>query len=175
MAKSKEQKRKEALERLNARIAEREAMGGKPTFSQRMERGALSRPRNTKPNLSDIFGTGDPVTGMIYANPLPPDFRPSPELTRIVNILKMKNDRFLEMVVSLDSTPEFPWPTYSGSGTYMEQWVSRHTDYKFHHSKDLRGSCITVVFCRAECVPEYNENDYLLKGVSKEQYEAGIR
>ena len=171
MAKSKEQKRKEALERLKNRLTERKELGLKPTHSQQREHNALSYLKRKTTDIEKLFGPGDPATGTIYANPLPWDFRPTPELDQIVELLKNSKESFREVQVSLERPEGYPYATYEGGGDWMSQWVARHTSYSFHHSKNLYGLHATVVFCLKDELPCYDENGNLISGTPKEIYE----
>ncbi len=120
--------------------------------------------------FEDIFGKGDPHTGMIYANPLPSDFKPTPELEQIVEQLKHSTKAFHTFEVSLDRPEGYPYPTYLSSGNYLDQWVQRHTNFTLHHAFGLYGSKISVVLSRKEELPVYDENDQLMSGTTKEMF-----
>lgn len=190
MAKSKEQKRQEALARLTANIAERLGNGKAATFDQKMEYNALkkaigdpgritlseSRRQKSQAELftEKLFGPGDPVTGICWADPLPRDFEPTPELDDIVRTLKSKTHSpsviFVEAMVSLDTPEGCTYPTYLGSGNYLDQWVQRETDFQLHHCDPYTGAQWRAVFCRKGQLPQYDENDNRIGGITKEEY-----
>jgi hypothetical protein len=104
--------------------------------------------------IERIFGKGDPITGIIWANPLPDDFRPTPELEKLVETLKIAKTLFVECAID-NKTPEgYKYATYEGSGHYLDQWIQRHTDYQLHHS-DYGNP---VVFCKKGNLPCYDED-----------------
>ena len=173
MAKSKEQKRQEALERLNKAIADRRANGEEPTRAQTLEHNALSYPKRGITPLEKLFGRGDPVTGAIWAKPLPPDFKPTPELQKIVEKLQFLKDkldaRFFETLADMTSSEEYPFATYAGGGNYLDQWVQRHTEFQLYQA-DPFGQYCRVVFCRKGLLPSYDEYDNHIGGMLREVF-----
>jgi hypothetical protein len=173
MAKSKEQKRQEALARLEKRLEQRSALQPKrkPSFAERVELDTLRHGKRPRTTMEQLFGAGDPVTGMIYADPLPWNYHPTSELANIVNMLSSCTERFVEVQVSLETPEGCTFPTYEGSGTYLHQWVARHTSYVLHHSKHLYGTSVVAVFSREHDVPHYDNHDSLVSGVTQEMYD----